>query len=555
MERAGLYASMRLALRALHSPWMVVAVGAWVQCFTGGSYDFSIYSQCIKESLGLTQQALDSISVAKDIGANVGIVSGFMYDFFPTWMVLASAAAFSLVGNLMMWLSITSRVPSPPLWLTCIYAFLTSNSQTFSNTAVVVTCIKIFPNSRGTVVGLMKGCVGIGGAILVQLYYAVFGSKQEDFPLLMACLAPVVCMAAVFFIRPMPPVVRGDEKKWLNVCSVIILILSAYLLGVILLENAVSLGRSWKIAVFCGMVLILLSPLWVVLKSELDMEKHAIFIEEGEKHLLLSKQGTSQELEGLEGAGVHGSAVSSEAQEENKPKRGDDTSLLSSMLSLDFWLLFFTSACGMGSGLTVINNMGQLGSSLDYSASEISTFVSLWSIWNFLGRFGAGYISEFYLQSKGISRPVFIVITLGAMACGHLMIAIAFTNALYIGPILIGTCYGAQWSLMPTIASELFGLKSFGAIFNTIAVASPISSYILSVKVTGYLYDKEAGQEAQGWYSYALSGSSSCSGAHCFRLSFLIMAGVCALGSCVSVFLLLRTRRFYRSLLQRVTLN
>jgi hypothetical protein len=206
------------------------------------------------------------------------------------------------------------------------------------------------------------------------------------------------------------------------------------------------------------------------------------------------------------------------------------------MLSLDFWLLFFTSACGMGSGLTTINNMSQIGSSLGYSSQEITTFVSLWSLWNFGGRLGGGYVSERFLHSNRVPRPVFILITLGAMAAGHVVIALAFPGALYIGPVIVGTCYGAQWSLMPATASEIFGLSSFGSIFNTIAVASPLSSYVLSIKVTGYLYDLEAD-----------AGTSSCSGAHCFRLSFFIMAAVCVAGSCASLALISRTRRFYRA--------
>lgn len=536
-----------LARRVLGNPWMVVAVGMWVQCSTGGSYDFSIYSQSIKESLGLTQQALDSISVAKDIGANVGILSGLLYDRFPTWTVLVSAAALALVGNLMMWLSITSKVPTPPLWLACLYALLASNSQTFSNTAIVVTCVKIFPDSRGTVVGLMKGCLGIGGAVLVQLYYAVFGSKQEAFPLLMACLVPIICVGAMFVIRPMHAVKNENQKKWLNMFSVIVSTMSAYLLCVIILQNCIDLGRPWRITILGGIILIFLSPMWVVVKSALDTEPSSKTDGEREGYLLISGNGLPQESEALVGAGLSDfSAVSSNVQENMEPKRGDNISLLQGMCSLDFWLLFFSSACGMGSGLTTINNMSQLGSSLGYTANEISTFVSLWSIWNFWGRFGAGYISELYFQSKGIPRPLFIVITLGAMVIGHVIIALALPGALYIGPILVGTCYGAQWSLMPTIASELFGLKSFGSIFNTIAVASPLSSYILSVKVTGYLYDLEAEKGALGWQST----ETSCSGAHCFRLSFLIMAGVCMTGSCVSVLLFLRTRNFYKALLQ-----
>lgn len=240
-------------------------------------------------------------------------------------------------------------------------------------------------------------------------------------------------------------------------------------------------------------------------------------------------------------------------QKRIQPKRGGNFSLLQAMLSLDFWLLFVASACGMGSGVTTINNMSQLGSSLDYTDSEITSIVSLWSIWNFFGRFGGGYISEHFFQSRGIARPLFMVITLAAMVFGHIIIAMDFPAALYIGPVLVGICYGAQWSLVPTIASEIFGLKSFGAVFNTITVASPLSSYVLSVKVIGYLYDLEAEKGSSRWHISQVThewssfvSESSCYGAHCFRLSFFIMAGVCMIGSLISIVLLLRTRIFYK---------
>ncbi|KAH7365962.1 hypothetical protein KP509_18G056400 [Ceratopteris richardii] len=530
----------------LRSPWMVVAVSVLVQCFTGGSYNFSIYSQSIKESLQLTQEQLDSISVAKDIGANVGVISGFIYDFFPTWMVLAFAAILSLVGNLMIWLSITYRVPSPPLWLVCIYAFLASNSQTFSNTAVVVTCVKIFPVSRGTIVGLMKGCLGLSGAILVQFYLTMFGNNEQSFPLMMACLGPFICVAGMFFIQPVRPIVSREEKSSINLCSIIILSLSAYLFAVIVLESFTSPGRSLRIAIVCGILVILICPLGLVAKSEQNGNSSNETSEpERNDYLPLPEEPQAQEEPHEICSSLDNSGKSKELE---MPDRGGGISLLQAFLSLDFWLLFVASACGMGSGLTIINNMSQLGLSLGYNTNEISTFVSLWSIWNFLGRFGAGHISELFFQSKGLSRPLFIIITLGIMVFGHICIAIGFPNALYVGPILVGTCYGAQWSLMPTISSELFGLKSFGAIFNTIAIASPISSYILSVKVTGYIYDMEAKKEHHG-----LSKSSSCSGVHCFRLSLLIMAGVCAFGSVLSVFLFLRTRRFYSRLRQSIS--
>jgi hypothetical protein len=78
-------------------------------------------------------------------------------------------------------------------------------------------------------------------------------------------------------------------------------------------------------------------------------------------------------------------------------------------------------------------------------------------------------------------------------------------------------------------------VKHMGTIFNAIAAASPLGSYILSVKVVGYIYDKEASEE-----------DNSCFGIHCFRLSFLILAGVTFVAFLVSLALYFRTRRFYK---------
>lgn len=53
-------------------------------------------------------------------------------------------------------------------------------------------------------------------------------------------------------------------------------------------------------------------------------------------------------------------------------------------------LLFFAVAAGTGSGLTIINNLAQIGKALD--TKSISSFVSLVSIWNCAGRLLAGCV-------------------------------------------------------------------------------------------------------------------------------------------------------------------
>lgn len=52
------------------------------------------------------------------------------------------------------------------------------------------------------------------------------------------------------------------------------------------------------------------------------------------------------------------------------------------LIMTDFWLMFFSLfGSGSGSGLTVIDNLGQISQSLGYDNTHM--LVSLISIWNF----------------------------------------------------------------------------------------------------------------------------------------------------------------------------
>jgi hypothetical protein len=84
------------------------------------------------------------------------------------------------------------------------------------------------------------------------------------------------------------------------------------------------------------------------------------------------------------------------AQKIGVPALGEDHRLLDALRTIDFWLLFFSFLCGVGTGITAINNLGQIGEAQGYS--DVSLFISLISIWGFFGRIGAGAISEYYVR-------------------------------------------------------------------------------------------------------------------------------------------------------------
>ncbi|OAY30975.1 protein NUCLEAR FUSION DEFECTIVE 4 [Manihot esculenta] len=521
----------------LNTKWFSTVASIWIQCTSGSLYTFSIYSPTLKSTQSYDQSTLDTVSVFKDIGANCGVLSGVLYTKATShhhhqrtstissgpWVVLLVGAIQCFAGYFLMWAAVSGLIRPPPVVVMCLFMFVAAHAQSFFNTANVVTSVRNFPSYSGTAVGIMKGFLGLSGAILVQVYQTLFNNRPTSYLLMLALLPSINPMIQMWFVR-IHSVSEGDEKKYLDSFSVVSLVLAAYLMIIIILEHVFSFQFSMRVVAFILLMLLLVSPIFVAIKTR---EKNSDIISERNQLVDESKMLARHGPSGYR-------SLPDDPEGSSCLQNDQDLNLLQAACTVDFWILFLAMACGMGSGLATVNNLSQVGGSLGYASFETNTLVSLWSIWNFLGRFGAGYISDQFLRSRGWSRPLFMVITLAGMTIGHLVIASGLPGALYAGSVLVGVCYGSQWSLMPTIASEIFGVGHMGTIFNTITIASPVGSYIFSVRVVGYIYDRESSGEG-----------ITCTGTHCIMLSFLIMASATFLGALAALGLFLRTKGFY----------
>ncbi|KAL0357527.1 UNVERIFIED_CONTAM: hypothetical protein Scaly_1438400 [Sesamum calycinum] len=524
--------------------WVATAASIWIQCTSGSLYTFTIYSSILKSTQGYDQSTLDTISVFKDLGANAGLLSGLLYSAAPgrPWLVHLAGALQCFAGYFLMWLTVNGTLPRPPPAVMCFYMLLAAHAMTFFNTANVVTGVHNFPNYSGTIVGIMKGFLGLSGAILIQVYQTIFKSKPSSYLLLLALLPTITSLLLMAFVRIFKTN-EEDEKRHLNHFSFLAIVLAAYLTATIIIQHILKLKLYVRVITFVLLMLLLTSPIFIAIQAQRD--KSYRLLKSLLEHNQVSDERDLPAEEGMSMGQDHGEFHEAlNGTNDDALELREDLNLLKAMGTISFWLLFFTTMCAMGSGLATVNNMSQIGESLGYTTLEINTLVSLWSIWNFLGRFGAGYISDYFLHVKSCPRPLFIVMTLAAMSIGHAMIAFGFPGALYAGSILVGVCYGSQWSLMPTIASEIFGKAHLGTIFNTITIAGPVGSYILSVKVVGYIYDKEASEHG-----------GTCIGTRCFMLAFVIMASVTVSGFLVALGLFLKTRNFYKHVVLRRLLH
>ncbi|KAL6851909.1 hypothetical protein ACP4OV_020094 [Aristida adscensionis] len=536
--------------RVVHSRWFVVFASIVVMAASGSTYIFALYSKVLRSKLGYNQQTLNTLSFFKDLGTNVGIVSGLVQQVAPPWAVLLIGAGMNLAGYLMIYLALTGRTAEPPVWLMCLYICVGANALTFSNTSALVVCVKNFPESRGIVIGLLKSFVGLSGAIYTQLYLAIYGDDAASLVLLVAWLPAAFNIFCVYTIRVLPYLRGRDGEKPYNKPFFSFLYLSialaGYLLVMIVVQKQVHFSHAAYVVCATVLLLILFSPVGVVVREEY---KAASQLEETLQHppaIAVEEPKTNTETKDDEASPPlcgGGGGMGCITNMFRPPALGEDYSIMQALVSVEMIVLFVISVFGIGGTLTAIDNMAQIGQSLGYPAKSINTFVSLISIWNYAGRAGAGYISEFLLNRYRFPRPLVLTAVLLVSCVGHLLIAFGVPQSLYAASVIIGFCFGAQWPLLFAIISEVFGLKYYSSLFNFGSAASPAGAYVLNVIVAGRLYDAEAARQHGG---VAVVGDKICKGVNCFKHAFLIITAVTFGGVLVSLILVWRTRSFYR---------
>ncbi|KAL8159858.1 hypothetical protein V2J09_001395 [Rumex salicifolius] len=528
--------------------WFMVFGTILIMSMSGATYMFGAYSGVIKTSLGYSQTTLNWISFFKDVGTTVGIPSGLLMEVTPPWVVLAVGSGLNFFGYFMIWLAVTGRIAKPAVWHMCLYILVGANFTAFSNTAALVTCVMNFPEGRGVILGLVKGFVGLSGAIITQLYRAIFFKNPEALILLIGFLPAGVCLVFIASIRVIKTVSDPKEVKVFYELLYMSLGLAAFLFVMILFETRIAFSQAAYIGSAIVVVLLVFLPLYTVYKQEIMLWKAKFYQQEPNPDFEKDSQIDVPTPEYV--------IPEQPAREVDRwyqnvfspPQRGEDHTILQALFSIDMIILFIVTICSLGGTLTAVDNLGQIGKSLGYPAKSITTFVSLVSIWNYLGRVVMGFVSEYFLAKYKIPRPLMMTVMMLLSCVGHLLIAYGPANGLYAASVIIGFTYGAQWPLLLSIISEIFGLKYYSTLFNVGPVASPVGGYILNVRVTGGLYDKEALRQLAALGLERKKGEElNCDGVQCFKPAFLIITAATAAAMFISLILVLRTRKYYRS--------
>ncbi|CAK8535632.1 unnamed protein product [Lathyrus sativus] len=545
----------RLILKAgSRPPWVGLAAAVWIQIAAGNAYNFPLYSSALKSVLGLNQQQVTILGVANDVGENLSLFPGIACNKFPPWALLLVGSLLCFFGYGVIWLAVTQTVSNLPYLLLWLALCVATNSGAWFGTAVLVTNMRNFPLSRGTISGILKGYIGISASVYTLIYSLLLKGSASNLLLFLAIGVSTVCLVLMYFIRPCTPPSGEDSSVHVHFIftQASSILLATYLVITTILSDAVSINDSVSYILVSIMIILIITPLAIPLKMTLFPARQQnnvpivgsdVSISTQTSPLIASSStsaayvgsfhendDTSSDVEILiaEGEGA--------VRKKRRPKRGDDFKFKEAIVKADFWLLWFAYSLGVGSGITVLNNLAQIGTSL--GVEDTTILLSVFSFCNFIGRLGAGAVSEHFVRLKTLPRTFWMAITQVIMIIAFLLYASALEGTLYAATALLGMCYGVQYSIMVATVSELFGLKHFGVISSFMMLGNPIGALLFSVLLAGNLYDTEAAKQ----------GNSTCYGANCFRITFMVLACVCGIGTILNIILTVRIRPVYQML-------
>lgn len=150
-----------------------------------------------------------------------------------------------------------------------------TNSNAWFGTAVLVTNMRNFPLSRGTVSGILKGYVGLSASVYTLLYNMVLDESATKLLLFLTIGVPVISLAMMYFIRACTPASGEDSSEHAHFVftQAANVLLALYLLIATIMSDVVSISSTIRYILVAIMIIIINETvIHMVLGSVLDLQ-------------------------------------------------------------------------------------------------------------------------------------------------------------------------------------------------------------------------------------------------------------------------------------------
>ncbi|CAM0874301.1 unnamed protein product [Alopecurus aequalis] len=534
--------------------WSALVATVWIQALTGTNFDFSAYSCALKSSLGVSQQSLNYLATASDLGKVFGWSSGLALLYMPLPAVLLLSAALGLAAYAVQYCVLISpsspspAVPYPVVFLACLVA---GCSICWFNTVCFVVCTRSFSaSSRPLALSLSTSFNGLSAAFYTLFANALAPSSPSVYLLLNAILPftmSLLALPAILLRRPqdshhlhsVPP--EHDKRVFLGF-YILAVVTGIYL---VILGSFTSTGSTaW--VVLSGAMALLALPLIIPAASCCsdvdirDSEDLAMPLNHDDPQNLLLTSKVQYESEYQ----LQGCCSGTILEKGRVLVLGEEHSAKRLLQCVDFWLYYTAYFCGATVGLVYSNNLGQIAESL-HGQSQLTMLLAIYSSCSFFGRLLSA-LPEFLHRKVSFARTGWLAAALVPMPMAFFLLwQSEGENTLVAGTALIGLSSGFIFAAALSVTSELFGPNSIGVNHNILITNIPLGS-LLYGQIAALVYD------ANGLRKTVLDNGTGkvdtmivCMGARCYSTTFLVWGCITLLGLASSIVLFFRTRQAY----------
>ena len=386
--------SLLLLLVAAHPVMFLLFTLLLLPVVGGVVYCFGLWSPLLKKNYGLSQGTLELIGAAHNLGGYSSFVSGLVYDALEhrhhvgPRLSLVMGSLVNLVGFFLLWAAVTKRFEAS-IWQLVVLSVFAGNGGTWYDTSPLTTNLRNFPASRGTVVGLVKACIGLSASLYTAWYNGYFLGDPGAFMLFLAFVPSIVTLCLMPLVNFVPYLQKSELSKQcptetrFYMTLKIIATLSIYLMVTALVTGLTDVSNHVRAWMAIGSVLFLVPLVAVPIDSGgLYSEKATLFhlgdqeavdYEDGDTTAPRHNQGRIGDGE----ASVDGTSIEDIAIE---PSPIPSLSLKQCLPNVNFWILATTCGIGIGSGLAFLNNSAQIVVALGGPASMRSILVTFFGV-------------------------------------------------------------------------------------------------------------------------------------------------------------------------------